>query len=378
MPFLQAIFCLKGFDDRSRFFSISIVTLLIFILFSTVFSAYIVLSFAILVLLTIILSCSTIRRLHDAQLTKNWQLVPSGLFFLIGVLCLLIESNSSYYLLVLPIVSIGLLLTYPSKNQKPKKDYILGYYGPVDLHLYRQTPVTEKTHNQRIEPTLAANGSSEQLAINENVVTQNITDNEQSDNETDKKQADIGELIRLKLLSNRKFQFGIMASILLIFIAVFVNNASQHPNEPSASTDLSEQQILPKNTQATIITNRSHLLSMPDHFNVYLSEYKGIIIHWQADQVADGEFWSLASAKGDKSCQSMSFNKGATIRPLAVLIEKGSEYFASFSPLDSKELARALAFKSKFTLCGYSFSLKGTQALLGKHSQYAPFLETDS
>ena len=86
----------------------------------------------------------------------------------------------------------------------------------------------------------------------------------------------------------------------------------------------------------------------------------------------------MLSGSGDKSCQTISFNKGEAIRPIGVLVDNGSDYFASFSPLDSKELIQALAFRGNFSLCGYNFSLKGSQAVLGKNSQYAPFLEKDA
>ena len=120
MPFLQAVFCLKGFDDRSRFFAISMITILAFIFCSAVFSSYLVVNFALLLILTAVFTCSVKRRLHDAKLNKNWQLVLGGLFLLIGVLSLLIENSSSNYLLILPTLSTALLLTYPSKNAKEK------------------------------------------------------------------------------------------------------------------------------------------------------------------------------------------------------------------------------------------------------------------
>lgn len=374
MPFLQAVFCLKGFDDRSRFFATSVVSLLGFVFCSAIFSGYLVVSFAILFLFTAVLTCSTKRRLHDAKLNKNWQLVPGGLFLLTGILSLLIESSNSYYFLILPLLSTALLLTYPSKN---KGKYTLGYAGPVDLSSYQQTPRVMKTQNQRIEPTLATAGVSEHIYINEAVAEPTFTPNDQPDN----KQADLGELIRLKFLSNRKLQLGVVASVSVIFIAVFISSfftsmSQQHSSE--TNTELSEPHLDAQTPSTNVIGSKDHLLAMPDNFNLYLSEYQGIIIHWQADQVSNGELWSLLSANGDKSCKNIKFNKGAPIRPLAVLVENGSEYFASFSPLDSKELVQALAFRGKFSLCGYSFSLKGTQAVLGKHIQYASFLEQEA
>lgn len=332
-------------------------------------------------MLTLVLTCSAKRRLHDAKLNKNWQLVPGGLLLLTGTLSLLLESTASYYLLILPLLSIALLLTYPSKKTNEKANYILGYLGPVDLGEYKQKPIAIKTPNQRIEPTLAAEGANEQLYSYETIAEQSITPDHTFDDEIDSKQADIGELIRLKFLGNRKIQLGLIASVALIFLGVLVNSTiSAIPTEQNITnkSELHEPQVLASSISATVLTNKDHLLAMPDNFNLYLSEYQGIIIHWQADEVANGELWSQLSTKGDKSCQSIKFNKGSSIRPLSVLVENGSEYFASFSPIDSSELIKALAFRGKFSLCGYSFSLKGTQAVLGKHSQYAPFLEQDA
>lgn len=381
MPFLQAVFCLKGFDDRNRFFATSIFTILGFIFCSAILSNYLVVSFVILFILTLVLTCSAKRRLHDAKLNKNWQLVPGGLLLLTGILSLLLESTGSYYLLILPLLSIALLLTYPSKKTNKKANYILGYFGPVDLSEYKQKPVAIKTPNQRIEPTLAAEGANEQLYSYETIAEQSITPDHTFDDAIDSKQADIGELIRLKFLGNRKIQLGLIASVTLIFLGVLVNSTiSAIPTEQNITnkSELHEPQVLDSSASATILTNKDHLLAMPDNFNLYLSEYQGVIIHWQADEVANGELWSQLSTKGDESCQSIKFNKGSSIRPLSVLVENGNEYFASFSPIDSSELIKALAFRGKFSLCGYSFSLKGTQAVLGKHSQYAPFLEQDA
>jgi uncharacterized membrane protein YhaH (DUF805 family) len=381
VPFLQAVFCLKGFDDRSRFFATAIISLLGFIFISAIFSDALVISFTVLLLLTAVLTCSTKRRLHDAKLNKNWQLVPGGLLLLTGVLSLFIENSSSYYLLILPTLSVALLLTYPSKNIKARNKYILGYYGPVDLSLYIKAPVVMKSHNQRIEPTLVTDGTSEQFNINEAVEAQSSTFDRQSEFKNNSEQIDVGELIRLKFLSNRKLQLGIIAGVSLIFIGVFLNsvfNAISQKSTDTNNTVLNEPQVLSNNAVTKTLANKNHLLAMPDNFNLYLSEYRGIIIHWQADNVTDGELWSQLSANGDKSCQNITFNKGSTIRPLTVFVENGSEYFASFSPLDSGELIQALAFRGNFTLCGYKFSLKGSQAVLGKNNQYAPFLDKNA
>jgi len=380
VPFLHAVFCIKGFDDRNRFFATSMFALFGFVLLSAIFAGYVVVSFLILLLLTIVLICSTKRRLHDAKLNKNWQLVPSALFLLTGTLSLIIDSNSSYYLLILPALSTALLLTYPSKHDnfdgKAKNKYILGYYGPVDLNCYLQEQVDIKAQKQRIEPTLLADGGiNEQVNINETIAEQNNV----ADSVPNSKQVDIGELIRLRLLSNRKLQLGVIASVSIIFIAVFINSlfSSFNQQQENSTQMMAEKQAVDVVT-SDVSHNREHLLAMPDNFNLYLSSYQGVIIHWQADLVDNGEVWSLLTAEGDNSCKAIKFNKGSALRPLSVMVENGSDYFAGFSPIDSKELIQALAFRGKFSLCGYSFSLKGSQAVLGKHKSYAPFLDKDA
>ncbi len=380
MPFLRAIFCLKGVDNRSRYFVISIVTLLSFILFSAIFSAYLTVNLFILLGLSIVLACTTKRRLRDAKLNKNWQLVPAILLLITGLLSLVIENSSSYYFLILPFLSAALLLTYPSKGNSVNNHYILGYYGPIDLSQYRHQSSSTQTHNRRIEPTLVGNTNKtvdEPLIINEQAA-QESNINHDFDNET--KQVDLGELIRVNLLSNRKLQLTSIAFITILFIAIFASSfvSSDSPQQSEDILPSSEQQVNPATLVNTMTVSREHLLAMPDSFNLYLSPSKGLIIHWQADEVANGELWSQLTAEGDKSCQLIKFNKGTPLRPLAVIVENGNEYFANFSPLDSKELVQALAFRGKFSLCGYSFSLKGSQAALGKHQQYAKFLEKDA
>jgi len=213
--------------------------------------------------------------------------------------------------------------------------------------------------------------------MNETVAEQTISPSLAADS----KQVDIGELIRLKFLSNRKFQIGVLASVTIIIIAVFINSllsSISQQTDNTSTAEMVEPKLGAEMASINIFASKDHLLPMPDNFNLYISTYQGIIIHWQADQVSNGELWSQLTASGDKSCKSLQFNKGAPLRPLTVLVENGSDYFASFSPLDSKELIKALAFRGKFSLCGYSFSLKGTQAVLGKHPQYAVYLEQDA
>jgi len=383
VPFLQSIFCLQGYDDRSRFFALSCIYLLAFVLFSAIFSSYFVVNLLLLLLLTSILTLTTIRRLRDAKLNKNWQFIPSVLFLITGITTLLLDNNISYYLLLLPSLVAALLLTYPSKNNGKEKTYIHGYYGPIDLSSYQQTTQSTIVHNQRIEPTLASDGVNTHF-INNDLKTAQM---EQSNNGQINQQAtnvdktDIGELIRLKLLNNKQLQLGLIIGLLVILATVFMTSlfARNSDNTLMLETEqkLTQEQILQQgNSRASqLMASKTQYLAMPDNFDLYLTPYQGILLHWQADIVANGELWSQLTTKGDKSCKVINFNKGNSFRPLTIDVEKGTEYFASFSPLDTQALIKAIAFQSNFSLCGYDFSLKGSQAILGKHNSYAPFLE---
>jgi hypothetical protein len=177
---------------------------------------------------------------------------------------------------------------------------------------------------------------------------------------------DLGETIRLALLGNKNAVLTIsIIGFLLIFAIVtsLIFSGDNHVETTIENTIIKEDVI------------RLNKVSMPDNFDLMTSENEGVILSWQAELVNDKEIWSLASAKGDKSCQSINFTKGDTIRPYSVSVENGSQYFASFSPLDTKILLKNIAFKGKFTLCGFTFSLKGSQATLGKNSYYANIIE---
>lgn len=99
-------------------------------------------------------------------------------------------------------------------------------------------------------------------------------------------------------------------------------------------------------------------------------ENNALIIHWQVNTNRDGEIWSQISAKGDERCQQIYFNKKTQFRPLWVEVEDSIDFYAYFSPLDTKDLIQSLANRSKFSLCNFDFSLKGSQAQLESIEKY--------
>lgn len=393
MQFIKSLFCLQGLDNRTRFIAICSAVYIIFIMIISTFTGNASISLTILAFLTPILTFTSLRRLKDAELNKKWLFVPTILFVLTALIIIFTEPNSRYYLLSIPALCLAVLLTYPSvskKNSMPL-NYILGYYGPVDMTEYEQITYQGKQAKYRIEPTLVGDNS---VNLNsENVNIQSLSRDEQtvwqshelaSSNEQSEQKIDLGEIIRLKLVSNKKAQLAIAIILTITLVSIcaswlmgyFSNNEQVQTKTTQKSNKLIES------TQNII--ERKHSLTMPDNFSLFLSQHQGVIINWQADEVSIPLLWSQYSAQGDESCQQISFNKGDPIRTLRVKVESSTlnnnngvynNYFASFSPLDSKALIQALAFRGSFSLCGYNFSLKGSQAALGKNKQYADWVE---
>mgnify|MGYP007087009872 CR=1 FL=1 len=380
MQLLKSLFCLQGFDNRSRFFAICSAIYIIFIMLASAFTGKIVISLVISALFSAALGLTSLRRLHDAKLNKNWLFAPSLSFTLTALIIIFSEQHSSYYLLLIPALSSAVLLTYASKQQATGKSYILGYIGPVDMSEYQQNVHQGKSAKFRIEPSIAGEGAinlDAQRQEAQQAYAAYANDNNQQASQLDGAQTDIGELIRLKLLSNKKAQLTIIIMVLITLAAVLTSwlitfFSASHSNDIEQTPP---QHIL--STNAEII--REHPLAMPDNFTLYLSQHQGVIINWQADEVSTAQIWSQLSAQGDNSCQKISFNKGKPIRTLTVDVASKNganiDYFASFSPLDSQAIIQALAFRGKFSLCGYNFSLKGSQTTLGKNKHYAHWVE---
>ena len=373
MQFLKSLFCLLGFDHRSRFFAICSATYVLFIMLTSAFSGAFFISIVLLILLSSVLALACLRRLHDAKLNKNWLFAPSLTFALVALIIIFSEQHSSYYLLIIPALCSAVLLTYPSAI---KRNFILGYDGPVDMKEYQMETHLGKEAKFRIEPTLVGDNTTninhDQSTVMQTHQAEGKTYTPELSSSSDK-QADIGEMIRLKLLSNKKAQLVIAALIAATLVGVAVSWLVSYLN--SSNTDAIEDSSEPQIAKIDSVLTREHPLTMPDNYTLYLSKHKGITINWQADEVTNTLLWSQLTAQGDESCKQVSFNKGEPIRTMSVQVEKyagiNTDYFASFSPLDSQTLIQALAFRGSFSLCGYNFSLKGSQAVLGKNEHYA-------
>jgi uncharacterized membrane protein YhaH (DUF805 family) len=370
VQFIKSLFCWHGFDNRQRFICIIMSCLMAFIIFNESLNDFKLSTIVILLLCTSASLASTRRRLHDAQLQKNWILAPAGSFLTAGLFIVFIEHSASYWLLLLPLLLALLLLTYPSRQLR---NYILGYNGPVDLTEFQLTEKVKPRNNQRVEPTMdglnippASTAEISRSSVAHNVnATHSITNNAPSTNAQNKD--DIGEAIRLALFSQKNSRVTIAVISALFILALLISTIF---SRPTATEKPPEQTI----ETAEITSPFQHQIALPDNFSLMMSSDQALVVNWQADVEGNQEVWSLGSATGDKKCQSIVFNNKQEIRTFRVHVMDNS-YFAYFSPLDTKSLIKNLAFKSNFTLCGYNFSLKGSQAALGKSNFYANLIE---
>lgn len=372
VQFFQSIICLKGNDNRLRFLAIILAITLLSIIITASLKGMWVVNIIALTLLSFVHGTATLRRLNDALLTKHWLLANTGVFVLVNLAIIIFATNIVYWLLLLSLSVSAILLTYPSKNQQ-EKSYIFGYWGPVDLSQYQA--VMPQT-NQRIEPTFANHAASD---VNDHqAFAQNMTEQQlyQSTNGENKQaaistnQSDLGETIRNVLFNNNNAKITLISVIVIVLLAMVISGLLSLTTA-SKPDEANEPVIAPIKPAIT----RLHPVTLPDNFTVLLSDFDGLIIHWQADETDITQLWTIERAQGDTSCQQITFNDNSKFRTTSVLVEQTSDYYAQFSPLDTKLILQALAFRGSFELCGYKFSLKGSQAALGKNAPYADYID---
>lgn len=322
-------------------------------LFESLFSSSLLVSIIILTITSSLLILTTQRRLTDANLNKKWRLYPNSFFILIALIIIWSNNPVTHWLLLLPLVSFLFLLTYKSEK---KLNYILGYYGPIDLSSYYTNQRV-----RRIEPSFTSTNNIPHT-VEHSSQTQQYTDTTLSHDAFD-----LGGTIRNKLFSKKSAQTVLLTVFGLVFMIIVSIILISEPEVP-------EGQVETKNTPEKLITSATkyeNKITLPDDFSLLTNQYSGIVINWPADLSDKDILWDINSGIGDKTCQNVTFNNGDEIRTLRVEIEDSEHYFAVFSPLDSAQIIKNIALRSNFSLCGYHFSLKGSQAVLSKNSYYA-------
>lgn len=369
MQLIKSLFCFKGLDNSERYFAISICCLAVFFLFNGVILSSLIAKLVLVVVITIVYFAAGIRRCRDAHKRSGTAWLTSIVTSLSFLLIILIPSTTSYVLLILPVMASLYLFSLTSFAPQV---YVMGYCGPVDLSaLSEPVKVERKPLSNRIEPSLfgVTNEQDDELSFYSSAAA---TEEAVQTVQQPAKQAsnDLALLINNWLLANQKIAI-IAAFIILIVSAVitslpFINNATM-ADEATKVTEIQTQKLV------TSATQRQQLLAMPDEFYLLLDEHEGLIVHWKADLIREGEIWTQASAQGDDSCEVIEFNNGDKVRTINVLVEDSGSYYANFSPLDTAFVVKSLAKRGNFGLCGYNFSLKGSQKALNSNPIYSDY-----
>ncbi|MBD1387955.1 hypothetical protein IC617_00795 [Neiella sp. HB171785] len=237
----------------------------------------------------------------------------------------------------------------------------------------------------RIEPTLFGDGESHEPIVTDEYSPKESYSDERSDTAQfadsvkqtlNRSYQSARQIVRDHILASRKntlIASGI-SSILVLAVLVSLLSLSEHEAIESPPQEQSVETDSPQHNAANVTVSRSHQVEFPDNFSLWATAHNGMVISWKAEQSSETKIWDIATAEGDQTCEQMIFNNGDSYRSLDVLIEHGSHYFASFSPLDNVAIVNNIALRGSFKLCGYQFSLKGSQAILNRHPHYSELL----
>ncbi|MGS0679955.1 DUF805 domain-containing protein [Shewanella sp. 125m-7] len=374
---VKSLFCVNGLDNGQRFASISGLIYFTLLLAVVILSPSLALYF-VGIILTPVLALTSLRRLRDCAKAPQLVLLTLIPFWL--VLITLIHIHSMMLLLTL-LVTAGLIIGYLAILAAPSRvDYVQGYSGPVDMTSSKAS-VRMTSSRVRVEPTLGGEEVAESVAVNHH--DESYTSDEvgqssetrthhqaQSRRGTRQTALNMAQLLQL-LQTNKKLVLigggAIVGVMLLLSLLSLIPTADADIETVSGSGQQSLSDVADRPQVARVST------SLPDGFSLALED-DVLIMRWLGETGSPTNLWSLATAKGDKTCSRIRFNNGTEYRPLVVdlLADTGTE--ARFSPLDTEAIIVDMARRGNVSLCGYNFSLKGSQTALGKIPEFRTYL----
>jgi len=292
--------------------------------------------------------------------------LPPLTFWLCVIGITYLDNAASWLLLILALIITVATTTISNARIRHKHEYVFGYSGPIDINSPSSKTPAHHFHQDRIEPTLAANQSAE------NTVQKNNASH--FDKMTKPKPSSTGQIpgwehaIGQWFVENKKISllFALLITatvIILVLLSLFDDNSTVAEPQP-------EQKII---TEAA--KERRNKIEMPDSFGVMLDEYDALTIGWQGDLTSDSKIWSAITAQGDQDCVEIKFSVRDEYRTMKVQVKNQGDYYADFSPVEPPKIIQSIALRDKFTLCGYEFSLKGTQAKLMNNKKYSGYFD---
>ncbi|TQV73944.1 hypothetical protein FLL45_13860 [Aliikangiella marina] len=378
MLLIKSLLCLRGFDNGRRFLAVSLGCYGLFILLSPVLLKAPVLLVLLLLCVTPILTASSMRRIHDAGFATPYAVIPTLVYWLSVLGITFIEHGAAYALLILSILVTLAMTTISNARVRRDRQYYLGYHGPVFDEESREK-AAERRFYDRIEPTLAAGHASAEESVNsannniegrQSPPSQSIepdlaaTNRFHSAHYAPTNQSSFEQKLGDWFLANKMLSIGSALAVMTILVVFLA-----WPEEPSDERQTEESVV-----QTQSVRERLHKIKMPDNFWIMLDQNESLTVAWQGDIMKDGELWSAVTGKGDRSCFELRFNGGDSYRTMQVEVKNQGDYYADFSPVDTRVMLEGIAKKSRFTLCGFEFSLKGTQAIMMSNKAYFDIL----
>ena len=387
MSLLKSLLCIRGFDNGRRFLLLSLACYGLFFLLSPVLGKAPILLVLLLLVVTPVLGASSMRRIHDAGFATPFAAGAVVIFWICSLGITYIEHIASYSLLVLALLVTLAMTTITNARVRRNRDYVLGYSGPLNQTEESQL-AQQRRYYDRIEPTIASSnsganpkpaesngqgqaGQPEQVAndyIESSLVSESGNNRENFHRASNTGTRQVGWETKLGdwFAENLKVSLLGAAAVIIIVIAIVGVNTTDGPDEV---TDPAKTQEIAKEAKL-----RNHKIELPDNFFVMLDQYQALTIAWQGDLLSDGEIWLATTALGDAECTEIRFDNGDKYRTMRVEVKNQGDYYADFSPVDTLSIIEAIAQKSRFSLCGFDFSLKGTQSILMTNKAYYEYL----
>ncbi|PKG78958.1 hypothetical protein CXF80_11930 [Shewanella sp. Actino-trap-3] len=427
--FVKPLLCRDGRDTGLRLMIIILAAFLLLTVAAIVFPASVI-NWVVTLTIMPIVGLSAVRRLNDVNKSIKLAMVcvvPVGLFGILTYFMAPLGALAGVFLFGLACG--GYLAFMPAKS---KINYVQGYNGPSMVPVsfagsvhHRQEPVmkrrvmpvhtmpestfssTELTDDEvnftgSVEPD---SFETEKYQLNDDVVQQASSEQTDAhmDHDVDEKMEDdqvrsfstssarsnqplyvdqdalhsgsitelakswlnVAKLHQQKLILIGKITAAIVAAGLVVYLVSAL--ISVFSGEATEQTDHADEMI---NQQQA---SSRQMIKLPDGFWLVL-DGDVLIVRWLGDRGDARRLWHLASAIGDKTCANLEFNDGSRYRPLTVDRLQDSATEARFTPLDKDAIVNNVALKGSFKLCGYEFSLKGSQATLMQNPQFEMIL----
>lgn len=310
-------------------------------------------------LLAPVLGLSTLRRLHDSE--RRHRFVGLTLFpFMLFSLSLAYSTSAMASLTCVVIASLLTFFLAIEQSTSSKEMYHQGYAGPV-------LSSTKVRCCSRIEPTFDGPAVT--------VVEEQLTDNKEhiplrgQQVEFIQRQEEGGVTFDLWVIwakQNQRLLFSVIGGILCLMVLSSIWSIFA----PSVDNHDVEQPLTGSRPQGDYDRDE---VKLAGGFKLLLEE-EVLIMSWLGDSGEPGVIWSLATGKGDKGCAHLVFDNGSQYRPILVELMSDASIETRFTPLDTQEIITNIARRGSVNVCGYDFSLKGSQSVLAKSEAFTRYL----